>query len=302
MKAKPPVFRTLDASLYKKIAGEVRGRLPGHVMIDVDRGKDENGRGIVLLRCKQPEVAKKVLADILGEEYIEPEIEEEDLPEKRREWWQRSIQMYFGGDNRGDADEIRKSVEGYRKRFQSDALRVRRRMFPEGKGGTGSSSFSGSDRSHVEERERGSSGGYAKAFREDADRYAKAFHDDVENISRRMFGGANAKEREKTTIERYSEVERAKGKEVKVIEKPNSRDLSEAEMGVLETIYELKNKRRMSKVLINDILRRGQTKHKGIREDNVGSVLKGLRAGEYLRWIMPGYELTTKGKEVLNVW
>lgn len=133
MKPIPPVFRTLDASVYKKIAGELRGRLPGHVMIDVDRGKDENGKSIVMLRCKQPEVAKKVLAGILGEEYIEPEIEE-DFPEKRREWWQRSIQMYFG-DKRGDANEIRKSVEGYRKRFQSDALRVRRRMFPEGKGG-----------------------------------------------------------------------------------------------------------------------------------------------------------------------
>ena len=80
-----------------------------------------------------------------------------------------------------------------------------------------------------------------------------------------------------------------------------ARGLSEAEMGVLETIYELKNKRRMSKVLINDVLRRAQTKHKGIREDNVGSLLKGLRAGGYLRWIMPGYELTTKGREILNV-
>lgn len=117
-----------------------------------------------------------------------------------------------------------------------------------------------------------------------------------------MFGGASAKEREKTSIERYSEVERAKGKEVKVMEKPNSRDLSEAEMGVLETIYELKDKRRMSKVLINDVLRRAQTKHKGIREDNVGAILKSLRADGYLRWIMPGYELTTKGREVLNVW
>jgi len=298
MKAKPPVFRTLDAYVYKKIAGELRGRLPGHVMIDVDRSKDENGKGIVMLRCKQPEVANKVLADILGEEYIEPEIEGEDLPEKRREWWQRSIQMYFGGDNRGDSNEISKSIESYRKRFQSDALRVRKRMFPSEKGGTGSSSFSSSNRSYAEERR--SSGNYAKAFREDAERYAKAFHDDVENISRRMFGGASAKEREKTSIESYSEVGRAKGKEAKVIEKPSSRGLSEAEMGVLETIYELKEKRRMSKILINDVLRRGQTKHKGIREDNVGSILKGLRADGYLRWIMPGYELTTKGKEVLN--
>lgn len=161
MKSKPPVFRTLDAYEYKKIAGELRARLPGHVLIDVDRGKDENGKSIVMLRCRQPRVAKKVIADILGEEYIEPEIEEEDFPEKRREWWQRSIQMYFG-DTRGDANEIRKSVEGYRKRFQSDALRVRRRMFPEGKGGgTGSGSFSSSHRSYAEKKERGSSEGYA---------------------------------------------------------------------------------------------------------------------------------------------
>ena len=91
MKPKPAVFRTLDASLYKKIAGELRGRLPGHVMIDVDRSKDENGRSIVMLRCKQPEVANKVLAEMLGEEYIEPELEETDLPEKRIEWWQRGL-------------------------------------------------------------------------------------------------------------------------------------------------------------------------------------------------------------------
>ncbi len=193
MKPKPPVFRTLDASLYKKIAGELRGRLPGHVMIDVDRSKDENGKSIVLLRCKQPEVAKKVLAEILGEEYIEPEIEETDLPEKRIEWWQRSIQRHFGGDNRGDANEMRKDIASYRKRFQSDTLRIKKRMFS---GETGGSSSFTSSRSHTEERV--SSGSYAKAFREDADRYAKAFHDDVENISKRMFGGAN--EREKHSI------------------------------------------------------------------------------------------------------
>lgn len=79
-----------------------------------------------------------------------------------------------------------------------------------------------------------------------------------------------------------------------------SRGLSEADMCVLGTISELKDKRRMSKVLINDVLRRAQTKHRGIREDNVGVILKGLREGGYLRWIMPGYELTRKGKEVLN--
>ncbi len=223
-------------------------------MLDVDRSKDENGKSIVLLRCKQPEVAKKVLAEILGEEYIEPEIEETDLPEKRKEWWQRSIQRQFGGDNRGDANEMRNDIASYRKRFQSDT------------------------------------------FREDADRYAKAFHGDVENISKRMFGGAN--ERERTTIERYSEVKRAKGREV--LEKPGSKYLSEAEMGVLEVISELKDKRRMSKVLSNDVLRRGQTKCKGVREDNVGAILKGLWARGYLSWIMPGYELTRKGKEVLN--
>ncbi len=91
MKPKPPVFRTLDASLYKKIAGELRVRLPGHVMIDVDRSKDENGRSIVLLRCKQPRVASKAIADILGEVYIEPEIVEKGFQNKRKEWWQRGL-------------------------------------------------------------------------------------------------------------------------------------------------------------------------------------------------------------------
>ncbi len=97
MKPKPVVFRTLDASLYKKIAGELRVRLPGHVMIDVDRSKDEKGRSIVLLRCKQPRVASKAIAEILGEEYIEPEIGEKGLPNKRKEWWQRGL----GYANRG---------------------------------------------------------------------------------------------------------------------------------------------------------------------------------------------------------
>ncbi len=193
MKPKPAVFRTLDASLYKKIAGELCGRLPGHVMIDVDRSKDENGKSIVLLRCKQPEVAKKVLAEILGEEYIEPEIEEADLPEKRIEWWQRSIQRHFGGDNRGDANERRNDIASYRKRFQSDTLRIKKRMFS---GETGGSSSFTSSPSHTEER--GSSGSYAKAFREDADRYAKAFHGDVEKMRWRVFGGAE--EREKHSI------------------------------------------------------------------------------------------------------
>lgn len=73
------------------------------------------------------------------------------------------------------------------------------------------------------------------------------------------------------------------------IGEPRSENLSEAEFAVLETIYELKNKRRMSTILINDVLRRGQTKHKGIREEG------------YLRLVIPGYELTRKGIEVLNV-
>ena len=210
MKPKPPVFRTLDASVYKKIAGELRGRLPGHVIIDIDRSKDENGRSIVMLRCRQPEVAKKVLAGILGEEYIEPDMEGE-FPEKRREWWQRSIQMYFG-DNRGDSNEISKSIASYGKSFQSDALRVRRRMFPEGKGGgtgTGSGSLSSSHRSHAEEREKGSGlegrDDFTKRFHEDANRYAEAFHDDVENIRMRMFGGTRAEERENHPIESHWE-------------------------------------------------------------------------------------------------
>lgn len=226
MKQKPPVFRTLDAYVYKKIAGELRGRLPGHIIVDVDRSKDESGKSVVLLRCKQPGVAKKVLAEILGEEYIEPKIDEKDLPEKRKEWWQRSIQMYLGKD-RGNSNEISNSIASYGKRFQSDALQVKRRMFPDG----GSSSVSSSSH-HVEERgsrdayiERfQGSDDYTKRFREDSERYAKAFHDDVENIKVRMYGGAIAKAREERAIESYDEEGMAKGEEeVKVIVKSNSR-------------------------------------------------------------------------------
>lgn len=80
------------------------------------------------------------------------------------------------------------------------------------------------------------------------------------------------------------------------------RELSEIEMCVLETVYELKNKRRMSTVLFYDVLRRGQAKCKGIRESNLGSILNGLIEDGYLGWVMPGYDLTVKGKAALNVW
>jgi len=85
------IVQELDAEVYRMIAGELRGRLPGHVMIDVDRSKDEKGRSFVLLRCKQPRGASKAIADILGEVYIEPEIGEKGFPNKRKEWWQRGL-------------------------------------------------------------------------------------------------------------------------------------------------------------------------------------------------------------------
>lgn len=207
MKQKPPVFRTLDASLYKRIAGQYRGRLPGHVIVDIDRRKDENGRATVALRCKQPEVAKRVLADILGEEYVEPTLSYADLEEERpREWWQRSMDMAFGGSKRGNSGEVQKGIHSYGKRFQMDAMRVKRRMFPgefpEEEGSSGSRSFSSSnERSYTENRGSGDeddqgfiktfqddSGGYAKAFHDDVDKRAKAFKSDINDIRRRMYG------------------------------------------------------------------------------------------------------------------
>ncbi|MCG2735918.1 MAG: hypothetical protein L6282_05930 [Candidatus Methanoperedenaceae archaeon] len=40
MKQRPPVVRVLDASVYTKIAGELRKSLPGKVVIDIDRAVD----------------------------------------------------------------------------------------------------------------------------------------------------------------------------------------------------------------------------------------------------------------------
>ncbi len=129
MKPMPPVVRTLDASVYTKIAGELRKNLPGKVIIDIDRGRNEKGQSIVHLRCKYPEVAKRVIASVLGEEYVEPEIE--DMPEKRptRQWWQRSIDSGIGGGRSRDPSSLRRSADMYAKNFQADLERTRKRMY-----------------------------------------------------------------------------------------------------------------------------------------------------------------------------
>lgn len=125
MKPRPPVVRVLDASVYTRIAGDLRKNLPGKVIIEIDRAMDAEGKKIVLLRCKQAETAKKVIADVLGEEYIEPEMDEDFTP--RKEWWQRSIDSGMGGRSR-DPGELRKSTSSYARQFQSDILKIRKRM------------------------------------------------------------------------------------------------------------------------------------------------------------------------------
>ncbi len=126
MKPRLPVVRVLDASTYTKIAGDLRKNLPRKVIIDVERARDEDGKKIVLLRCRQPEAAKMAIADVLGEEYAIPEVEDE-LPPKRKEWWQRSVDAGMGGHHR-DSAELRSDMDSYAKQFQQDILRVRRRM------------------------------------------------------------------------------------------------------------------------------------------------------------------------------
>ena len=125
MKPRPPVVRVLDASIYTKIAGDLRKNLPGKVIIEIDRVMNAEGKKIVLLRCRQPETAKKVIDDVLGEEYIEPEMDEDFAP--RKEWWQRSIDSGMGGRSR-DSDELRKSMSSYARQFQGDVLKMRKRM------------------------------------------------------------------------------------------------------------------------------------------------------------------------------
>lgn len=127
MKTRPPIVRTLDAHLYSQIAGELRKRLPGKVIIEIDRGMDMKGKSVVTLRCRHPEIAKKTIAEVLGEEYIEPEIGE-DLPQPRQ-WWQRSIDSCMGGGRARDAGDLRKSMYIYAKKFQADTAKVRERIY-----------------------------------------------------------------------------------------------------------------------------------------------------------------------------
>lgn len=127
MKPRPSIVRTLDAHLYTEIAGELRKNLPGHVMLDLDRGIDENGKRIVTLRCRYPEVAKRAIAKVLGEEYAEPEIK--DLPpDKHRQWWQRSIDSGMGGGRSRDSGSLQRSWAAYAKGFQADIERTSRRI------------------------------------------------------------------------------------------------------------------------------------------------------------------------------
>lgn len=128
MKQRPPVVRALDASVYTKIAGELRRSLPGEVILDIDRAVDAEGKKIVLLRCRQPEIARQAIANALGEEYQEPEAEEEYLPTGRKEWWQRGIDSGMGGHTR-DSGELIEGMNSYAQQFQRDILTVRKRMF-----------------------------------------------------------------------------------------------------------------------------------------------------------------------------
>jgi len=100
-------------------------------MLDIDRGMDEKGRSIVTLRCKYPEVAKKVIENVLGEEYIEPEIEDLPVPERTRQWWQRSIDSGMGGRGSRDLGTLRKNTYKYTKGFQEDTKKVRERIYKE---------------------------------------------------------------------------------------------------------------------------------------------------------------------------
>ena len=127
MKQRPPVVRVLDASVYTKIAGELRKSLPGKVVIDIDRAVDADGKKIVLLRSRQPEIARMAIADALGEEHAPPEVEEE-LPQRRKEWWQRGIDSGLGGHTR-DPGELREGMNSYAHQFQKDIQNVRKRMF-----------------------------------------------------------------------------------------------------------------------------------------------------------------------------
>ncbi|MBU4075686.1 MAG: hypothetical protein KKD46_04830 [Euryarchaeota archaeon] len=128
MKQRPPVVRVLDASVYTKIAGELRKSLPGKVVIDIDRAVDARWKEDRFTEVKtQPEIARMAIADALGEEHAPPEVEEE-LPQRRKEWWQRSIDSGLGGHTR-DPGELREGMNSYAHQFQKDIQNVRKRMF-----------------------------------------------------------------------------------------------------------------------------------------------------------------------------
>lgn len=128
MKPRPPVVRVLDASLYTKIAGDLRKSLPGKVIIDIDRSVDADGKKIVLLRCSQTEIARMAIAEVLGEEYQEPEVDEDALPLPRKEFWQRGMDSIIGGYTR-DTGELREGMNSYARQFQKDIIATRKTMF-----------------------------------------------------------------------------------------------------------------------------------------------------------------------------
>ena len=127
MKQRPPIVRTLDASLYARIAGELRKNLPGKVIIDIDRGMDEKGKSIVTLRCRYPEVAKKVIAKVLGEEYVESETEVTET--KPKQWWQRSIASGMGEGKSRSGSNLSTGMTAYAKKFQEDVGKTRKRIY-----------------------------------------------------------------------------------------------------------------------------------------------------------------------------
>jgi len=130
MKPKPPIVRELDQSLYTRISGEIRKNLPGKVMVDIERGRNAEGRKIVFIRCRQPEVAAKVIAEVLGEEYIESE-PTDNTPVKHKDWWQRSIASGMGG---GWGSEVRatgglkRNWNDFTRQFRSGVLEKRKEM------------------------------------------------------------------------------------------------------------------------------------------------------------------------------
>lgn len=81
-----------------------------------------------------------------------------------------------------------------------------------------------------------------------------------------------------------------RGEEVALV-KLNNPDLL-----LLESIYELKTKRRMSRVLLRDVIRMAQRKPDlDANETTLKQQLKTLREGGYIHWV--GHYLVTKAGE-----